>query len=150
MSARDLWPIAALVLLLALVPLWASNVLLNFLVTALIVALAAQGWNLLGGFGGQFSFGHAAFFGTGAYATAVLQVRGGVNAWAAWMVPRGRYSASPGSSTVSISGVSALRAATASLRWSHGWLSSGAVTTGSWMVHFLRPATCRTSTSCTS
>ena len=49
----------------------------------LIIALAAQGWNLLGGVGGQSSFGHAAFFGTGAYVTAILQVRYGVNAWAA-------------------------------------------------------------------
>ena len=36
---------------------------------------------MLGGYGGQYSFGHAAFFGTGAYATAILQVRYGVNAW---------------------------------------------------------------------
>jgi len=68
--------------LLALVPIvTASNVLLNFLVMALLIALAGQGWNLLGGYGGQYSFGHAAFFGTGAYATAVLQVRYDVNAW---------------------------------------------------------------------
>jgi branched-chain amino acid transport system permease protein len=36
---------------------------------------------LLGGYGGQYSFGHAAFFGTGAFATAILQMRYGVNAW---------------------------------------------------------------------
>ena len=59
----------------------ASNVVLNFLVMALLIALAGQGWNLLGGYGGQYSFGHAAFFGTGAYVTAILQVRYGVNAW---------------------------------------------------------------------
>jgi branched-chain amino acid transport system permease protein len=29
--------------------------------------LLAQAWNILGGYGGQFSFGHALFFGTGAY-----------------------------------------------------------------------------------
>jgi branched-chain amino acid transport system permease protein len=58
-----------------------SNVLLNFLVVALLIALVGQGWNLLGGYGGQYSFGHAAFFGTGAYVTAVLQVRYGINAW---------------------------------------------------------------------
>jgi len=77
--------ILATVLLLALAaaPLLASNATLNFLMTALVVALAAQGWNLLAGFGGQFSFGHAAFFGAGAYADAVLQLRLGVNAWAA-------------------------------------------------------------------
>lgn len=60
-----------------------SNVLLNFLVFMLIVAVAATGWNLLGGYGGQFSFGHAAFFGTGAYGMAILQERAGLNAWAA-------------------------------------------------------------------
>ncbi len=50
----------------------------------LLIALAGQGWNILGGYGGQYSFGHAAFFGTGAYATAILQTRYGVNAWAAF------------------------------------------------------------------
>ena len=84
MTRRDLLPLAALVAVLALVPLAGpSNTLLNFLVSVLIVALTAQGWNLLGGFGGQFSFGHAAFFGSGAYATALLQIRFGVNAWLA-------------------------------------------------------------------
>ena len=48
----------------------ASNTVLNAMVLALIIALAGQGWNILGGYGGQFSFGHAAFFGTGAYARA--------------------------------------------------------------------------------
>ena len=84
MSRREGALAVALLALLALAPLAASNVLLNFIMSALIVALAAQGWNLLAGFGGQFSFGHAAFFGTGAYAAAILQVRYGANAWAAW------------------------------------------------------------------
>jgi branched-chain amino acid transport system permease protein len=71
--------------LLAAVPLFtSSNVVLNFLVVALLIALVGQGWNLLGGYGGQYSFGHAAFFGTGAYVTAILQVRYGVNAWLAF------------------------------------------------------------------
>src|SRR5476649_758047 len=62
----------------------ALPILLNFLVTALLLTLAGQGWNVLGGYGGQYSFGHAAFFGTGAYATAILQVRYGLNAWPAF------------------------------------------------------------------
>jgi branched-chain amino acid transport system permease protein len=66
--------------LLALVPLAVTaNTVLNFLVFTLVIALAAQGWNLLAGYGGQFSFGHAAFFGTGAYATAILQAGFGIN-----------------------------------------------------------------------
>ncbi len=71
--------------MLACVPLaTSSNLVLNFLVAVLLAALAGQGWNLLGGYGGQYSFGHAAFFGTGAYLTAILQVRYGINAWAAF------------------------------------------------------------------
>ena len=78
-------PIAVVIALLAAVPLIVhSNVTLNFLVVALMIALAGQGWNILGGYGGQYSFGHAAFFGTGAYVTAILQVRYGVNAWLAF------------------------------------------------------------------
>jgi branched-chain amino acid transport system permease protein len=80
MTPRDLLPIAIVVGLLALVPLAVSaNTVLNFLVFTLVIALAAQGWNLLAGYGGQFSFGHAAFFGTGAYATAILQAGFGIN-----------------------------------------------------------------------
>jgi branched-chain amino acid transport system permease protein len=64
----------------------ASNVVLNFLVMALLIALVGQGWNLLGGYGGQYSFGHAAFFGTGCYVTAILQMRYGVNAWVGFFI----------------------------------------------------------------
>lgn len=76
--------ITLVVLALAVLPLAVtSNTTLNFLSFVMIVTLAAQGWNLLAGYGGQFSFGHAAFFGMGAYAMALLQVRFGINAWLA-------------------------------------------------------------------
>ena len=79
---RAFLPTAVVVAALAAVPLLVhSNVVLNFLVVTLMIALAGQGWNILGGYGGQYSFGHAAFFGTGAYMTAILQVHYGVNAW---------------------------------------------------------------------
>ncbi|TFF21859.1 branched-chain amino acid ABC transporter permease [Jiella endophytica] len=81
-TLRPYLPVLVLGVLLALAPLFVtSNVVLNFLVFTLTVALAAQGWNLLGGFGGQFSFGHAAFFGTGAYASAIWQMQLGFDAW---------------------------------------------------------------------
>ncbi|MGL4441629.1 MAG: branched-chain amino acid ABC transporter permease [Bosea sp. (in: a-proteobacteria)] len=77
-------PIIVVVIALALLPLGvSSNTVLNFLSFAMIITLAAQGWNILGGYGGQFSFGHAVFFGTGAYAMALLQVRFGINPWLA-------------------------------------------------------------------
>jgi branched-chain amino acid transport system permease protein len=82
-TARDALPILGFAVLAGLVPLFVTaNTVLNFLVFTLVIALAAQGWNILGGYGGQYSFGHAAFFGTGAYVTAILQVRLGWNAYA--------------------------------------------------------------------
>lgn len=54
---------------------------LNAVLLALYAALLGQCWNILGGYGGQFSFGHALFFGVGAYAVAVLQIEFGVNPW---------------------------------------------------------------------
>ena len=81
-ATRAFAPAFALLLLAALIPVFVTaNTVLNFVVFTLIIALAAQAWNLLGGLCGQFSFGHAAFFGTGAYAAAILQARYGVNAW---------------------------------------------------------------------
>jgi branched-chain amino acid transport system permease protein len=78
------WSILLVTAGFALLPLGlTSNAMLNFLAFAMIITLAAQGWNVIGGFGGQFSFGHAAFFGTGAYAMALLQVRFAVNPWLA-------------------------------------------------------------------
>ena len=82
MSKRGFPFLVLIVAALATVPLFVqSNVVLNFMCIGLMIALAGQGWNILGGYGGQYSFGHAAFFGTGAYATAILQVRYGINAW---------------------------------------------------------------------
>ncbi len=61
-----------------------SGVWLTFVMMLLYATLLAQAWNLLGGYGGQFSFGHALFFGVGAYAQVILQVTFGVNAWLAF------------------------------------------------------------------
>lgn len=84
MIARTYLWIVAIMLVLALTPLViASNTFFNFLTLVLIIALAAQGWNVLGGIGGQTSFGHAMFFGVGAYTAAILQLQFGVNAWLA-------------------------------------------------------------------
>jgi branched-chain amino acid transport system permease protein len=60
-----------------------SGVALNFVMMSLFATLLAQAWNVLGGFGGQFSFGHALFFGVGAYAQAIFQLRYGLSPWVA-------------------------------------------------------------------
>jgi branched-chain amino acid transport system permease protein len=66
-----------------LVQAMSSGVALNFVMMALYAALLAQAWNILGGYGGQFSFGHALFFGTGAYVQAIAQMQWGLNPWVA-------------------------------------------------------------------
>jgi branched-chain amino acid transport system permease protein len=42
---------------------------------------AAGAWNILGGYAGQISFGHAAFFGIGAYTSTLLLVHSGLTPW---------------------------------------------------------------------
>ncbi|NTV92596.1 MAG: branched-chain amino acid ABC transporter permease [Chlorobiaceae bacterium] len=49
------------------------------LITVLMMAALASAWNILGGFAGQFSFGHAAYFGTGAYTTMILLYQWNIN-----------------------------------------------------------------------
>ena len=81
---RDLGAIAAFAaVILALTLAIDSGVWLTFIMMALYATLLAQAWNMLGGFGGQFSFGHALFFGSGAYMQCLAQLDFGVNAWAA-------------------------------------------------------------------
>lgn len=53
----------------------------NIGLLALTYAIAATGWNVLGGYAGQVSFGHALYFGVGAYTTAML-VR---DDWSPWL-----------------------------------------------------------------
>lgn len=80
----DLAAIALFALGVGAATLWVdSGVWLNFIMMALYATLLAQAWNLLGGFGGQFSFGHAVFFGSGAYVQAIAQLQGGLSAWLA-------------------------------------------------------------------
>jgi branched-chain amino acid transport system permease protein len=87
---RDLLAIAALVVFVLAYTFWVdSGVWLTFLMTVLYAALLAQAWNILGGMGGQFSFGHALFFGCGAYVQAIAQLSWGLNPWVALPVSMG-------------------------------------------------------------
>lgn len=55
---------------------WLDIVTFTYLMAAL-----AGAWNIIGGFGGQFSLGHGVFFGIGAYVTAILYTGAGVSPW---------------------------------------------------------------------
>lgn len=56
---------------------------IGFAVNAVLISVLAIAWNITGGFAGQMSFGHAALYGTGAYTSALLQIRLGVNPYLA-------------------------------------------------------------------
>ncbi|MDE2334286.1 MAG: branched-chain amino acid ABC transporter permease [Rhodospirillales bacterium] len=73
-----------LLLMLGALPFaFPSGFVLTTATLLLLTAILGQSWNILGGYGGQSSFGHALFYGTGAFTTALLQVRFGWNAWVA-------------------------------------------------------------------
>jgi branched-chain amino acid transport system permease protein len=58
----------------------------SFATRVLIYAMAAASLNLVLGYGGMVSFGHAAFFGAGAYIVAILAAEGITSLWIAWPV----------------------------------------------------------------
>ncbi len=86
-SRSPLWWLHGGLLLVGLVfPLvFPSPFMINFGVLALFYAFIGQAWNIAGGFAGQLSFGHVVFFGAGAYASTILQMRFGFNPW--WGLP---------------------------------------------------------------
>lgn len=83
---RDLLVLVLGVLLLIPVPLFLSGFMLDIATQTLLFGLLGVAWNLMGGFAGQFSFGHAAFFGIGAYATAVVVTDYGLSPWLGMLV----------------------------------------------------------------
>lgn len=67
---------------LALLPLFGLNTyLMHIIILSVMWTVAGIAWNLLGGYCGQVSFGHAAFFGMGAYSGGLLAVHFGASPW---------------------------------------------------------------------
>jgi branched-chain amino acid transport system permease protein len=64
--------IAALVLLLVAPVISPNQYVIHVLTLCFVLGLASLGWNIAYGYGGLFAFGHAAFFGLGAYVTVML------------------------------------------------------------------------------
>lgn len=81
---RRMQLVVALVIfiLAAMSPLVVQNAYLrNVIVLTLMYAALAQAWNILGGYCGQISLGHALYFGVGAYATSKAYVGFGMLPW---------------------------------------------------------------------
>ena len=58
----------------ALPRVFANGFDVHVMILVLLYASMAQSWNLIGGYGGQVSFGHSVFFGLGAYGAAMAVV----------------------------------------------------------------------------
>ncbi len=58
----------------------------HVLIMVFLYATMGIGWNIIGGYAGQVSFGNAAFFGVGAYSSAILLVHFGISPWVGMLV----------------------------------------------------------------
>jgi branched-chain amino acid transport system permease protein len=59
----------------------------HLLILVLLYITLGSAWNLLGGFAGQLSLGHSAFFGIGAYTAAIIASKTGLSPW--WAIIAG-------------------------------------------------------------
>ena len=73
--------LAGLGVALLLAPFFANDYLLTVLILILYFAYTGQAWNIMMGFAGQLSLGHAIYVGLGAYVAALLFARYGVAPW---------------------------------------------------------------------
>src|SRR2546428_13977042 len=65
-------------------------------ILTLLSAMMGLGWNILGGFAGQLSIGHAAFFGIGAYGATLLFQNWGMPPWFGGWLAAGAGAGPPG------------------------------------------------------
>jgi len=74
---KALWGalIIVAIALLAALPWFGSDVLVQFGINALLLAVLAQGWNIIGGYAGYASFGNSVFYGLGSYGVAIAMVQ---------------------------------------------------------------------------
>lgn len=83
---RAVTALAVFVAFMLVLPFFANSYVLSVLVVMLFAAYFGQAWNILMGFAGQLSLGHALYVGLGAYASAVLFVRYGLPPWVGMVV----------------------------------------------------------------
>ena len=78
---RSLLLLAALLLIFLLLPIFAGDYLLTVLILILFFGYTGLAWNIMMGFAGQLSLGHALYVGLGAYTAAALYVHFGISPW---------------------------------------------------------------------
>ena len=80
-APRGLWLLGALLLALMIAPHFANDYVLTVLILILYFSYTGQAWNIMMGFAGQLSLGHALYVGLGAYTAAALYVHFGIGPW---------------------------------------------------------------------
>jgi branched-chain amino acid transport system permease protein len=83
---RTLLLLAALLVVLFGAPLFAGDYLITVLILILYFAYIGQAWNIMMGFAGQLSLGHALYVGLGAYTASTLYVHFGIGPWLGLLV----------------------------------------------------------------
>jgi len=82
MTGKKLAVIAAIILSgMCVLPLGLGIYPQHVLIVSLFYVMMASSWNLLAGYTGQVSFGHAAMAGIGAYTSGILAVKAGLHPW---------------------------------------------------------------------
>jgi branched-chain amino acid transport system permease protein len=77
MYSRKIIPVILLLAVIALFPVMTrSEYILNIMITFFLYVILSESWNLIGGFAGQISLGHSAFFGIGALVTRLVWLSG--------------------------------------------------------------------------
>jgi branched-chain amino acid transport system permease protein len=84
--SRDHLLLLVMVIIFGILPSFASQFQLSLLISLLYWAYLGTAWNIMGGYAGLFSFGHAAFFGIGAYTSTVLYLNYDVLPWFGMLV----------------------------------------------------------------
>jgi len=72
---------SVILVLLLCVPLLGDNYVIDVGIQMFLLAYLGQSWNIMCGYTGQLSFGHAAFFGIGMYTSSLLFVNLGLTPW---------------------------------------------------------------------
>jgi branched-chain amino acid transport system permease protein len=85
-SRRGLILLALLFATMLVAPFVVNDYLLTVLIIILYFAYAGQAWNIMMGFAGQLSLGHAIYVGLGAYTAAALYVHFGIGPWIGLLV----------------------------------------------------------------
>lgn len=83
---NDYVVLALVIAALFIAPQFMSPFWISLGVLILFWAHLGNAWNLMAGYAGQFSFGHAVFYGIGAYASTVLLVDYGISPWVGMLV----------------------------------------------------------------